>query len=132
MNDHMQEPMRVLIADDENMQREILKIAIPWEENGFFICGEARNGVQALELCLSTKPDIMLVDVNMPLLDGLGLIEAIRGTHDHRFLPILMLTTESQAHLREKGKQLGATGWVVKPFKPEHILTVVKKIIGAA
>ena len=68
MNEHMQEPMRVLIADDESMQREILKIAIPWKENGFSICGEARNGAQALELCLSLNPYIILVDVNMPMI----------------------------------------------------------------
>ena len=126
MNDHMQEPMRVLIADDENMQREILKIAIPWEENGFFICGEARNGVQALELCLSTKPDIMLVDVNMPLLDGLGLIEKLRETGS--ICRTIIISGHDEFAYARRAITLGVDEYLLKPIDETELLTLMLRI----
>ncbi len=66
----------------------------------------------------------------MPNMDGIELIRNLRANSSCRFVPIIMLTTESQAEKKQKGKEAGATGWIVKPFKPEQLLAVVKKVLG--
>lgn len=126
MNEHMQEPMRVLIADDESMQREILKIAIPWKENGFSICGEARNGAQALELCLSLKPDIILVDVNMPLLDGLGLIEKMREAGCA--CRAIIISGYDEFVYARRAITLGVDDYLLKPIDEVELLKQVQRI----
>ncbi|HKQ29929.1 MAG TPA: response regulator, partial [Burkholderiales bacterium] len=69
-------------------------------------------------------------DVNMPNMDGISLVKSLRDLPDYKFTPILMLTTESQEQRRQAGRTAGATGWIVKPFNPEQLLTVVKKVVG--
>jgi two-component system chemotaxis response regulator CheY len=73
---------------------------------------------------------MIITDLNMPNLDGIGLIKGIRANPSYKFIPIVMLTTESQESKKMEGKQAGATGWIVKPFKPEQLLAVIKKVIG--
>jgi two-component system chemotaxis response regulator CheY len=73
---------------------------------------------------------MVLTDLNMPQLDGIGLIKAVRGSAAHKFIPIVMLTTESQDTRKQEGKAAGATGWIVKPFKPDQLLAVVRKVLG--
>jgi two-component system, chemotaxis family, chemotaxis protein CheY len=68
--------------------------------------------------------------VNMPNMDGITLVKTLREQADYKFTPILMLTTESQESKRQQGKVAGATGWIVKPFNPEQLLNVVKKVLG--
>ena len=77
------------------------------------------------ELTISSSTDL-----NMPNLDGVGLIRAVRRDAVHRLTPVIMITTESQDAKKQEGKAAGATGWVVKPFTPEQLLAVVKKLIG--
>ena len=72
----------------------------------------------------------MIADINMPIMDGITLLKSLRALADYKFTPILMLTTESQETKRQQGKVAGATGWIVKPFTPEQLLTVVKKVLG--
>jgi two-component system, chemotaxis family, chemotaxis protein CheY len=74
--------------------------------------------------------DLVLTDQNMPKMDGLTLIKSLRGLPDYRSKPILMLTTESSDAMKAAGKAAGATGWLVKPFDPQKLLEVVKKVIG--
>ena len=74
--------------------------------------------------------DLVFCDLNMPNLDGIGLIRALRALPSCKFIPIVMLTTESQAEKKQEGKSAGATGWIVKPFKPEQLIAVVKKVLG--
>ena len=74
--------------------------------------------------------DLVIADINMPNMDGITLLKSLRALADYKFTPILMLTTESQEAKRQQGKVAGATGWIVKPFNPEQLLTVVKKVLG--
>ena len=73
---------------------------------------------------------MVITDLNMPNLDGIGLIKGVRANPTYRFTPIVMLTTESQESRKQEGKAAGATGWIVKPFKPEQLVAVVKKVLG--
>jgi two-component system chemotaxis response regulator CheY len=92
---------------------------------------EAEDGQDALEkLQLQQKVMLIVTDLNMPRMNGIELITAVKAMPQYRFVPIVMLTTESQADKKEVGRQAGAKAWIVKPFKPDVLLNVVKKIIG--
>src|SRR3990170_1325012 len=67
-------------------------------------------------------------DINMPNMDGIRLIQEVRKLASHKFTPIIVLTTESQPEKKEEGKNAGATGWIIKPFKPEQLIAVLKKV----
>lgn len=73
---------------------------------------------------------MLLTDLNMPKMDGIGLIKEVRAGNLDKFVPIVMLTTESQSTKKDEGKSAGATGWIVKPFRPEQLVAVVRKILG--
>ena len=91
---------------------------------------EAGDGAIALQTAKTKKVDLVLTDVNMPNMDGIELIRNLRSNPKLKFVPIIMLTTESQSEKKMEGKTAGATGWIVKPFKPEQLISVVKKVIG--
>jgi two-component system chemotaxis response regulator CheY len=91
---------------------------------------EAANGEEALELAKSKKFNLVIADLNMPKMDGVALVKSLRNLADYKFTPILILTTESQDVKRQEGKAAGATGWLVKPFNPEQLLSVVKKVLA--
>jgi two-component system chemotaxis response regulator CheY len=91
---------------------------------------QACDGKEALQLLQGKKVDLVIADVNMPNMDGITLVKSLRDQADYKFIPILMLTTESQESKRQQGKVAGATGWIVKPFNPEQLLNVVKKVLG--
>jgi two-component system chemotaxis response regulator CheY len=91
---------------------------------------QACDGKEALQLLQGRKVDLVIADVNMPNMDGIALVKSLREQADYKFTPILMLTTESQESKRQQGKVAGATGWIVKPFNPEQLLNVVKKVLG--
>jgi len=88
------------------------------------------DGKDALAKLNGTPINMIITDLNMPNLDGIGLIKGVRSNPSYKFIPIVMLTTESQDSKKMEGKQAGATGWIVKPFKPEQLLAVIKKVIG--
>lgn len=91
----------------------------------------AEDGVIALEkIKTTTDIDVFLFDVNMPNMDGITLIKKVRELEDHKFTPILFLTTESQESKKMEGKAAGASGWVVKPFDPEQLVAVMKRFAG--
>jgi len=91
---------------------------------------EATDGKDALSKLEGSGVHMLLTDLNMPNLDGIGLIKGLRGYQSFQFIPIAMLTTESQESKKLEGKQAGATGWIVKPFKPEQLVAVVRKVLG--
>ena len=91
---------------------------------------QAVDGQDALQKLNNRKVDMLITDLNMPNLDGIGLIKEARALPSCKFIPIVMLTTESQESKRQEGKAAGATGWIVKPFKPEQLLAVVRKVLG--
>jgi two-component system chemotaxis response regulator CheY len=89
----------------------------------------AKNGDEALGRLSGAKVDMVITDLNMPEMDGIELIKKLRGMRDYKFVPIVMLTTESQEDKKQEGKQAGASGWIVKPFSPEQLIGVVKKFL---
>jgi two-component system chemotaxis response regulator CheY len=90
---------------------------------------EAPDGNQALATAKSKKFDLVITDVNMPGMNGIDLVQSLRALPDCKFIPILVLTTEAGAELKQKGKNAGATGWIVKPFNPEVLLETLKKVL---
>lgn len=91
---------------------------------------EASDGQDGLDKARSNSVNLILTDQNMPKMDGLALIKFLRGLPQHKFTPILMLTTESSDAMKTQGRAAGATGWLVKPFDPQKLIEVVKKVIG--
>ncbi len=115
---------RALAVDDSATMRNLVKIAL--EAEGFTV-DTAENGQEALELTRRNSYDVIISDVNMPVMDGLQFLREFRSTN--RTTPFLMLTTETEASKKEIAKKLGATGWIVKPFKPEDLVRVVKRVV---
>ena len=117
----------ILTVDDSASMRQM--VAYTLREAGFDVA-EACDGQEALEMA-QTKPfKLVLADVNMPRMDGISLIRALRGLPDYKFTPLLMLTTESAADRKQEGKAAGATGWIVKPFDPQQLLATVNRVLG--
>ena len=115
---------RALAVDDSATMRNLVKIAL--EAEGFTV-DTAENGRDALELTKKNTYDVVITDINMPVMDGLQFIREFRSKN--RTTPVLVLTTETEASKKEEAKKLGATGWIVKPFKPEDLVRVVKRVV---
>jgi len=116
----------ILTVDDSASIRQMVTFTLSGA--GYDVV-EAVDGRDALAKLKSTKVDMVLTDLNMPNLDGIGLIREIRAMPQYKFIPVIMLTTESQAEKKQQGKAAGATGWIVKPFKPEQLTGVVQKVL---
>lgn len=118
----------VLVVDDSETVRQVLQLTL---HNAGFDVIEAEDGDDALnKLANAPVVDMLITDLNMPNMDGLELIRRIRADKGHRFTPIVMLTTESSEEKKRAGREAGASGWIVKPFKPEQLLKVVKMVLG--
>jgi two-component system chemotaxis response regulator CheY len=115
-----------LIVDDSASMRQLIAFTIKDAGHEVLL---AENGREALEKLKGVRADMVITDLNMPEMDGIMLITELRNMADYKFVPILMLTTESQVAKREEGKAAGASGWIVKPFSPEKLIEVVKKFI---
>jgi two-component system chemotaxis response regulator CheY len=116
----------VLIVDDSESIRELVGLTL--ESSGYKV-DKGVDGVDALKLLDGREINLVITDLNMPNMDGIQLIREVRKREGYSAVPILMLTTESQAVKKEEAKLAGATGWIVKPFVQEKLLDVVKKII---
>ena len=117
----------VLTVDDSASIRQM--VAFTLKSAGYAVI-EAEDGQAGLDKAKTNKVDLVLTDQNMPKMDGLTLIRTLRGLPQYKATPILMLTTESGDAMKAQGKAAGATGWLVKPFDPQKLLEVVKKVIG--
>jgi len=115
----------IMIVDDSTSIRNILKNALV----GSYTVVEAGNGKEALETTAASAIDLFLLDVNMPAMDGITLLGELRKIPAHTATPILMLTTETKDELRQKGKELGASGWIVKPCEPDKLLSAIQKLM---
>lgn len=116
----------ILIVDDSASLRQVVGIAL--RGAGYAVL-EARDGVDALRQLTGQKVHLIVSDVNMPNLDGIGFVKAVKQLPAYRFTPIVMLTTESQAAKKAEGQAAGAKAWVVKPFNPPQLLAVVQKLV---
>ncbi|HOV65046.1 MAG TPA: response regulator [Spirochaetia bacterium] len=119
--------MKVLVVDDSRAIRQSIRFIL--EQNGYEIL-EGSDGVEGLEKLASARVDLIITDVNMPNMDGITFIKKVREKADLRFVPILVLTTESQQSVMEEAKAAGATGWIVKPFSTDKLLAAVRLRIG--
>ncbi len=116
----------IMTVDDSTSIRQMVSFTL--NQVGYEVL-EAVDGQDAVDQLARNDIDMMLTDLNMPNKNGLELIEWVRSIPKFRFVPIIMLTTESEAEMKQKGKAAGATGWIVKPFKPEQLLAIVKKVL---
>lgn len=117
----------IMTADDSASVRQMVSFTL--KQSGYDVI-EAVDGKDALAKLGTNRVDMLITDLNMPNLDGIGLIKGARALPACKFIPIVMLTTESQDSKKAEGKAAGATGWIVKPFKPDQLLAVVKKVLG--
>ncbi len=118
--------MTILAVDDSASMRAVVRFTL---EGAGYKALEASDGQDALTK-ITQDVKLVLTDLNMPRMDGIELVKAIRADSQFRGLPIVMLTTESQESRKQAGRAAGATAWIVKPFKPEQLLAVVKKVLG--
>lgn len=116
----------ILVVDDSTSIRQVVGIAL--KGAGYDII-EAIDGVDALSKMKGKKIHLVISDVNMPNMDGITFIKEVKKLPEHKFVPIIMLTTESQEAKKQEGQAAGAKAWVVKPFKPDQMLTAVSKLI---
>jgi two-component system, chemotaxis family, chemotaxis protein CheY len=122
--------MKVLVVDDSVTM--VLSLKTTLTMNGFEV-ETANNGQAALDkLKAGIKPNLIVTDVNMPVMGGLEMIGKVRALPGFRFIPILTLTTESEAAKRDEGKRLGATGWLVKPVAGNDLVKVIKQVLPGA
>jgi two-component system chemotaxis response regulator CheY len=117
----------IMTADDSASIRQMVSFTL--KDAGYEVV-EAVDGQEALDKLVAQPIHMLVTDLNMPKMDGIELIRKVRSESRYRFMPIIMLTTESQAAKKREGKAAGATGWIVKPFKPEQLLAVVRKVLG--
>jgi two-component system chemotaxis response regulator CheY len=119
---------RILIVEDSPSMRSFIRDTL--ELDGYEV-SESDNGLEALSLLEGLTPDLILTDINMPKLDGFGLLREIRRLPALRFTPVLVLTTEGGSDMKERGRAAGATGWIVKPVDPDQLRRVVSQVLGA-
>lgn len=117
---------RILIVDDSNSMRGIIRSALA--DGGLDVI-EATNGRDALTTLDRQMVDVIITDVNMPVMDGITLVREIRRRPANRRTPVLILTTECDAEIKQAGKAAGATGWIVKPFNPQQLRQVIAKVL---
>ncbi|WP_224703921.1 response regulator [Devosia aquimaris] len=118
--------LRVLTVDDS---RTILAMLHHTLSNAGFEVLQAEDGQQGLDVLMKESVDVVITDINMPVMDGIEFIRHVRATGNHQSLPILILTTETSQDKRELGKAAGGTGWIVKPFDPEKLISVIHRVV---
>lgn len=117
----------ILIVDDSVSIRQSVRFIL--EQAGYTVV-EASDGVDGLKQLAAQKVHAVITDVNMPNMDGLTMVKKIRETEGLKFIPVLVLTTESQGSVIGEGKKAGATGWIVKPFNGDKLLESIKKVLS--
>ncbi|MCK5877951.1 MAG: response regulator [Candidatus Marithrix sp.] len=117
---------KILICDDSVSIRQMLILTL---NDAKYDVTESKDGMQALELAKQNNFDLIITDVNMPLLDGLSLVKKLRILPEYRFKPILLLTTETDPEKKKQAKMAGATGWIIKPFDPDKLLAAIRKVL---
>jgi two-component system chemotaxis response regulator CheY len=117
----------IMAVDDSASLRQLVGFTL--REAGYDVV-EAVDGEDALSKLDGRRVHMLITDLNMPRLDGIGLIRKVRSLSSYTHMPIIMLTTDSQDEKKMEGRAAGASGWIVKPFMPEQLLAVVEKVLG--
>jgi two-component system chemotaxis response regulator CheY len=116
----------IMTADDSPSMRELISFTL---RNAGYDVVEAVDGKDALAKLTNSSVQILITDLNMPNMDGLELIRQVRALPQYKYIPIIMLTTESQDTKKQAGRAAGASGWIVKPFRTEQLVMVAKKFL---
>ena len=116
----------ILIVDDSESVRKVVQLTL---ENAGYSVKVGVDGQDAHQYLDGSKIDLVITDLHMPNKDGISLIRDIRAKEEYQYTPVLLLTTESQQEKKMEAKEAGATGWIVKPFAQDKLLTTVKKVI---
>ncbi|MBN2010492.1 response regulator [candidate division KSB1 bacterium] len=117
----------ILVVDDASSMRGLIGMTLKSAGYNVVEACDGRDAICKIEL---QPVNMMISDLNMPNMNGIELVKTLKTSAKYKFLPIVMLTTESEESKKQEGQQAGAKAWIVKPFKPETVLKVVKKIIG--
>ncbi|MTJ03832.1 MAG: response regulator [Sediminimonas qiaohouensis] len=117
---------RILAVDDSRTMRSMLQATLT--DAGFEV-DVAEDGVDGLDKLECTAPDLIITDINMPRLDGFGFIEGVRTGRQMASVPILVLTTETGEHLKQRARASGATGWIVKPFDETKLISTIQRLV---
>jgi two-component system, chemotaxis family, chemotaxis protein CheY len=117
---------RILAVDDSASMRQMVLFTL--QGAGYEVL-QACDGVEALDMARASTVDLVLTDVHMPRMDGITLVRELRTLPSYKFVPMLILTTESSQEKKMDGKSAGATGWIVKPFNPPQLLATVARVI---
>ncbi|HKP64240.1 MAG TPA: response regulator [Polyangiales bacterium] len=118
---------RILAVDDSVSMRRLVGATLA--QAGHEVA-EVANGAEGLNAAKQRVFNLVISDMNMPIMDGLTFIKTLRGVAGYRFTPILVLTTEMDPEKKRAAKEAGATGWIVKPFDPEQLLATIRKVLG--
>ena len=118
----------ILTVDDSASVRQMVQLTLTGA--GYQVI-QAGDGAEGLAKARGTTVDMVVTDLNMPVMNGLALIRELRKLPNYRGVPILFLTTESDAEMKKEAKAAGATGWITKPFQQDQLVSVVKKVLGA-
>ncbi len=119
---------KILVVDDSKTMRDMVSFTL---KGAAYDVLEAEDGKRAIEKLGAAKVDCIITDLNMPVMDGLTMIRELRARPGNSGVPILFLTTESDAEIKAQAKAAGATGWLTKPFVPEQLVTIVKKVLAS-
>lgn len=120
-------PLTILAIDDSSTMRRLVQSTLV--QSGYAV-EVAEDGIDGLEKLDNVRPDLVITDINMPRLDGFGVIEGVRNHPTYNKIPILTLTTESAAELKQRARDAGASGWIVKPFNTDKLLLAIKRVLG--
>ena len=118
--------MRVLTVDDSRTMLAMLQHTL--SKAGFEVL-QAEDGQQGLDVLAQGNVDVVITDINMPVMDGIEFIKNVRASGTNQSLPILILTTETSQEKRSEGRTAGGTGWIVKPFDPEKLISVINRVM---
>jgi two-component system, chemotaxis family, chemotaxis protein CheY len=119
---------RILAVDDSPAMRQMVSVTL---RSAGHVVVEARDGVEALDIAKRPPAvDLVITDINMPNMDGITLVKELRQLAHFRGVPLLVLTTEATEQKKQEGKAAGATGWIVKPFDPQRLLSAVARVVG--
>jgi two-component system chemotaxis response regulator CheY len=116
----------IVFVDDSESIREAIGCVL--QQNGYNVL-KAGDGQESLKCFEGTSVDLLITDLHMPHMNGITLIHTLRNMSQYKYLPILVLTTESQFEQKMEAKRAGATGWLVKPFTPEKLMAVIRRVI---
>jgi two-component system, chemotaxis family, chemotaxis protein CheY len=122
-------PQRVLVVEDSATMRGFVTATL--ESSGAFTVTQAPSGFEALKILPRSQYDVIITDINMPDINGLELVRYVRESERHARTPLVLISTDARAADRERGLKLGADAYLTKPFEPEELLAVIRKVLSA-